>query len=60
MDLTEPERVKREADRPHDFESESDAPEGGLGPCAVCGYGRGAPIHAPLPHFSTLMNQMGF
>lgn len=50
--------VTRAADEPHDFESESGAAEGGIGPCAVCGYGRGAPIHAPLPVFSAIMTDM--
>lgn len=33
------------ADVNHDYESERNAPEGGLGPCAVCGASRGAVIH---------------
>lgn len=37
--------VKREADLPHEYESESDAAEGGVGPCTVCGNPRGALIH---------------
>jgi hypothetical protein len=46
------------AERPHDFESEHGAAEGGVGPCAVCGQSRGNAVHAPLPAFSKIMNEM--
>lgn len=38
---------EREADRPHDYESERDAPlNGPYGPCAVCGAAKTAAVHS--------------